>query len=243
MKYSALTTLDKTPRRRFLSGVFAATAAAVSLPLARLRAEPVPQQGGGDWMSEVKGSHRCFFDSPQHKNGFPLLHMLNYLNTYSAALGAKPGEVGAVGAFYGLGSGASIAMAFDDAMWAKYGLGEYLGLKDASGRPYTRNVFHSPTEADGHLFSQGMGGPELAMFGGAIVAAGIKNLQSMGAKFLLCNNALGAWTFELEARGKGAQAAILKDLTGHLLPGVTIVPAMVIAIEQAQGAGFAYNKQ
>jgi len=27
------------------------------------------------------------------------------------------------------------------------------------------------------------------------------------------------------------------------VPGVTIVPAMVIAIEQAQGAGIAYNKQ
>ena len=28
---------------------------------------------------------------------------------------------------------------------AKYGLGEYLGLKDAGGKPYTRNVFNQPT--------------------------------------------------------------------------------------------------
>jgi intracellular sulfur oxidation DsrE/DsrF family protein len=236
-------TTSKTPRRSFLGGLFAATAAAVSLPLTGLRAESAPHQGGTAWMNDVKGTHRCFFDFPQHKNGFPLLHILNYINTYSAAMGAKPGDVGAVGSFYSFGAGASIGMSVDDEMWAKYGLGEYFGLKDANGRAYTRNVFNSPTADDRHLFSQALNSPDLPMFGGAIVAAGIKSLQGMGAKFLLCNNALNGWTFDLEARGKGAQADILKDLTAHVLPGVTIVPAMVIAIEQAQTAGIAYNKQ
>jgi len=48
---------------------------------------------------------------------------------------------------------------------------------------------------------------------------------------------------ELEARGKGTAADIDAALRANLLPGVTIVPAMVIAIEQAQQAGIAYNKQ
>jgi len=48
---------------------------------------------------------------------------------------------------------------------------------------------------------------------------------------------------ELEARGKGKMAEIQKDLEGNLLPGVTIVPAMVIAIEKAQGARIRYNRQ
>ena len=38
---------------------------------------------------------------PQHKNGLPLLHILNYLNTYSEAYKTTPGQVGAVGTFYG----------------------------------------------------------------------------------------------------------------------------------------------
>jgi intracellular sulfur oxidation DsrE/DsrF family protein len=38
-------------------------------------------------------------------------------------------------------------------------------------------------------------------------------------------------------------ADINKDLTSNLLPGVTIVPAMVIAIEKAQEAGIRYNRQ
>jgi hypothetical protein len=65
----------------------------------------------------------------------------------------------------------------------------------------------------------------------------------MGTRFLLCANALDGWCLELEARGKGKAPDIGKDLRANLLPGVTIVPAMVIAIEKAQGAGIAYNRQ
>ena len=65
----------------------------------------------------------------------------------------------------------------------------------------------------------------------------------MGARFLLCANALGIWCLELEARGKGKMQEIDKELRANLLPGVTIVPAMVIAIEKAQAAGIRYNRQ
>ena len=75
------------------------------------------------------------------------------------------------------------------------------------------------------------------------MASGIESLQAKGTKFLMCNNALSSWTFELAARGKGAQPDIDKQLRAHLLPGVTVVPAMVIAIEKAQSAGISYNKQ
>ncbi len=235
--------IEKPQRRRFIGSALAAAAAA-AMPLKGLRAAEAPEQAGPDaWLSDVRGQHRCMFDFNAHKNGVPLLHILNYLNTYAQALGAQPGQVGAVGTFYGIGSGSSIGMGFDDAIWAKYGLGEYHNLRDASGRPYTRNVFHRPTEADGHLLTEAMGVPAMPMFGGAMVAGGIESLQKMGAKFLMCNNALGAWTFELAARGKGEQAAIDAELRQHLLPGVTIVPAMVIAIDQAQAAGVSYDRQ
>ena len=38
-------------------------------------------------------------------------------------------------------------------------------------------------------------------------------------------------------------ADIEADLKANLLPAVTIVPAMVIAIEKAQVAGIKYNRQ
>lgn len=234
---------DTSNRRGFLGRVLA-TMGALSLPVSGLRAATRPVQGDPDaWMGDVTGDHRCFFDFNAHKMGVPLLHILNYLSTYQGAYGSAGGTVGAVASLYGVGGGSSISLGFDDFIWEKYGLGEYAGLRDAAGNAYTRNVFNSPTEADSHLFATAMNIPAIAPFGGAFVASGIPSLQSMGTKFLMCNNALGAWTFELEARGKGTQAAIDAELRAHLLPGVTIVPAMVIAIEKAQAAGIAYNKQ
>ena len=229
-----------TSRRNFLGGA-AATAAAAVVPTSLAAASG--RSANDEWMDEVTGAHRCLFDFNAHKNGLPLLHILNYLSTYQAAYGTGAGEVGAAATLYGIGQGSSIGMGFDDEIWAKYELGSYYGLNDAGGRPYTRNVFLRPTADDGHLLSDGMSVPPLAMFGGAVQAIGIAALQGMGTKFIMCNNALNAWSFELEARGMGAQAAINDELRAHLLPGVTVVPAMVIAIEKAQEAGIRYNKQ
>ena len=235
-------TTDGTSRRGFLGRVLGA-AAAVSLPVGQAGTAAAQQASPDAWIGEVKGTHRCLFDFPQHKNGFPLLHILNYLNTYNAAYKTTPGQVGAVGTFYALGTESSISLAFNDAMWAKYKLGDYLRLNDAAGRPYTRNVFYRPTKEDGHVLMQAVQTPPIPALAEAMPALGIESLQKMGAKFLLCNNALGAWILELEARGKGKAADIEKDLRANILPGVTTVPAMVIAIEKAQGAGIRYNRQ
>ena len=74
-------------------------------------------------------------------------------------------------------------------------------------------------------------------------AIGVENLQKMGAKFLLCANALGGWCLELEARGKGKAPDIEKELRANLLVGVTVGPAMVIAIDKAQESGIGHNRQ
>jgi intracellular sulfur oxidation DsrE/DsrF family protein len=229
-------------RRSFIGQLFGAATAA-SLSMSGTRVAAAPDSGADAWIKEVRGSHRCLFDFPQHKNGIPLLHILNYLNTYTAAYKTGRDEVGAVGTFYGVGSQSSIPLAFNDAIWAKYGLGVYTGLKDAEGKAYMRNVFNRPTTQDLHLVMQAFNTPMIPALADAIPALGIESLQKMGTKFVLCANALGIWCLELEARGKGKAPDIDKELRANLLPGVTIVPAMVIAIERAQQAGIKYNRQ
>lgn len=232
---------DKTDRRSFLGRV-AGAAAAFSIAGS---GQPAEAQGMSpdDWLKNVKATHRCLFDFPQHKNGMPLLHILNYLNTYAEAYKTGPGQAAAVGTFYSMGNQSSIALAFNDAMWAKYGLGEYLGLKDASGTPYTHNVFNRPTANDLHLVMQALQAPNIPAFAAEAPAIGIESLQRMGTTFLLCANALGGWCEELAVRGKGKAPDVMKELSANMLAGVVVVPAMVIAIEKAQGAGIAYNRQ
>jgi hypothetical protein len=238
-------TTNEANRRGFLARLLGAAASATMLASGRAEAQaPTAAASGPDsWIREVKGTHRCLFDFPQHKNGAPLLHVLNYLNTYNEAYKSAPGSVGAVGTFYSIGNQSSIALGFNDAMWAKYALGDYLGLKDNAGKAYTRNVFLRPTADDVHLVIQAFQTPNIPELAGAVPAIGIENLQKMGTKFLLCANALGAWCLELQARGKGKSDELEKDLRSNLVPGVTIVPAMVIAIEKAQAAGIRYNRQ
>jgi hypothetical protein len=228
-------------RRKFLARVASAAAGAgVAIAATRVRAA---DDTADDWLKEVKGTHRCLFDFPQHKNGFPLLHILNYLNTYSSAYKASAGQVGAVGTFYSAGTQSSIQLGFNDSIWAKYQLGAYSGLKDASGKPYTRNVFNKPTPQDLHVLLSAIDLPPIPALAGAMPAIGIESLQKMGTKFILCANALGIWCLELEARGKGKAQDIEQELRANVLPGVTIVPAMVIAIDKAQEAGIKYNRQ
>jgi intracellular sulfur oxidation DsrE/DsrF family protein len=231
-----------THRRAFL-GQLAGAAAAAGLSMSGPRAAAAREPGPDDWIMEVRGTHRCLFDFPQHKKGFPLLHILNYLNTYAVAYKAGAGQVGAAGTFYGVGTQASIPLAFNDAIWAKYELGVYTGLEDAAGKAYTRNVFNRPTANDLHLLMQAVDSPLIPALADAIPALGIESLQKMGTKFVLCANALGLWCLELEARGKGKAPDIDNELRANLLPGVTIVPAMVIAIDKAQEAGITYNRQ
>ena len=240
---SKTVTAGPTNDRRNFLGRMAGAAAAATLSIAGAGSASAQESGADDRITDVKGTHRCLFDFPQHKNGFGLLHILNYLNTYSAAYKTGAGQVGAVGTFYGVGPQSSIPLAFNDAIWAKYELGAYLGLKDASGRVYTRNVFNRPTTKDLHLLMQAIDSPMIPALADAMPALGVESLQKMGTKFLLCNNALAIWCLELEARGKGKAQEIDKELRANLLPGVTIVPAMVIAIDKAQEAGIKYNRQ
>lgn len=225
---------EKTRRRGFLGRMAAAAAVAAGVPWAK----PVAAQGSGPdgWLAAQTGSHRCFFDFPAHKNGMPLLHIYNYIMTYKGAAYGESGEqIKTLGTFYSVGPASSIPMAFNDKIWSDYALGEYMGLTDPkTGRPATRNMFNRPQAGDPILTI-----PPIPTF----VDAGIESLQKMGTTFLLCNNALGAWTMMLADAGRGTPEEVGAALEANLLPGVVRVPAMVIAIEKAQGAGISYNKQ
>lgn len=226
-----MTLSSASPRRGFLGRMAAAAVAAVvpwTMP-SKLRAAARTQGvGPDDWAEGLNGTYRCFFPFRSHDRGFPLFHMNNYIRTYESAFGVLPSEINAVGTFYAGGPGASMALAFTDAMWEKYALGEVVELTDPqTDRPAIRNMFYRPQPGD-------------PVRGGAI--SGIENLQQRGATFLACDNSLGGLSGQLAAAGRGEPAAIADDLRANLLPDIILVPAMAIAIERAQVIGFTYNR-
>ena len=176
------------------------------------------------WLKGLTAKHRQFFDSPAPAGGVPLVHIMNYYDTWNKAYNVADTDIDAVGTFYG----STTFYGLNDAMWAKYRLGEFLDTKDpATGKPAVANPWRTNPN----------------ILGLSLPGASIEALQKRGATFILCNNALGIFA-SLLAKSRGLDAdAVYADMKANILPGVELIPGMVVAIEQAHAAGLSYHRQ
>ena len=207
------------------TGIIAARVAALDAkPVASLSPSSATRAPSNGWLDGLKAKHRQFFDTPAPAGGIPLVHVMNYYDTYNKAFGVKDTDIDAVLTFYG----STTFHGLSDAVWAKYNLGEFLEIVDpATGKPATANPWRSAPVVLGMTLPQ----------------ASIETLQKRGATFILCNNALGIFAGML-AKARGLQAdAVYADLKANILPGVELVPGMVVAVDQAHAAGLSYHRQ
>ena len=120
---------------------------------------------------------------------------------------------------------------FDDSMWAKYRLGEWLQVSDPkTGKPAVRNLYF-PKKPKGSTDPE-----ERAS---TFQDTSIEGLQSRGVKFLSCHTATEEQVHTLieQYSLKTPPEEIVQDLQAHTLPGVLIVPAMVATISLLQSEG------
>ena len=196
-------------------------ASANTTPSATSAAVPAPAD---NWLKGITSKHKQFFDSPTPNGGIQLIHILNYFDTLNKDYGVKDDAIDAVGTFYGMAT----LYGVNDKMWAKYKLGEILEANDpATGKPAVANPWRtSPT-----------------ILGLSLPQASVESLQKRGATFILCNNALGLMA-GMVAKARGLQTdAVYADLKANILPGVELIPGMVVAIDQANAAGMSYHRQ
>ena len=223
------------PERRAFLGRLAAGAVAIgltgSMPHA-VAAETISRLDitpSDKWLKAVTGKYRQFFDMPNHENGMGLLHARNYLNTMRDTYGVKHPDVTAVVGLYGM----STMLGFNDTMWQKYGVANPIKVMDGSKAPATSNVFY---KAPGGATNLSVTGAPIAIPADSSISA----LQDRGAVFILCNNAFNVW-MGLLGGGDAAKAAALRtEFEANMLPGVFLVPAMVVAVNQAQTHGCTY---
>lgn len=226
------------PRRTFLERLTSAV-----LPLAAVAVGGVPRRAHGasaahhteasvderriappdeNWLNKLTGKHRTVFDVETHRNGHVLGQARGFLDVYEQTYGVPAREVNLV-----LGvRGSGLPLVLADATWAKYGIGEQYAITDPSrGAASARNVF---TAANVQL-----GGPVTA-------EQSVEALQRRGVLFLVCNNTVNGAAKKFAAAGLGAVDAVRTDILAGLLPGVVLVPAMVIAFSRMQERGIAY---
>ena len=219
-----------THRRGFLGSV-AATAA--TLGLGELVPKPLEAQydaaskpaGAGDpafeaWLNGIKGKHRQVYDAVEPNDGFALIWSHVFLLTGTQGYGVPEGDLGVVVVL----RHSAIPIAFGDATWAKYKFGEMFKVNDKStNAPAVRNVFANIKPGD-------LPFPEAA----------VEKLQASGVRFGVCNMAINFFSMQT-AQALGKQAADVKqEWIAGLLPGITVVPSGVLAVNGAQKRGCSY---
>lgn len=209
----------KQGRRGFIAGSMGGVIA--MFPAASLLARASDTPPDENWLHGLGGKHRQFFDVGTIQAGTPLRRVHNFLATYASAYGIKESSVNAVFGAHGQ----ALGFVLGDAAWAKYELGATYNVNDAeTGKPALRNLFVEMP----------------SIIGNAPPEASISRLTARGVRFLACNNTLSSWSEQLAAKMQTSAESVRHDLLASLLPGVTVVPAMLIAGNRAQESGLTY---
>jgi hypothetical protein len=203
---------------------------AVTPRLTSLRSGPGPAaQGSGvrrgrpgpwsdAWLDKLTGKHKEFFDTLRSNEGFSLAFAMHFLDLNHEQYGLTDKELTAVVGLRHL----AMPMALPDALWERYHIGESIQIDDpATGGPAARNPF---------LHADGAPAP----------GADIPTLMKRGTLFTVCNVALTTLSGSMAKNAGVSKTAAAAEWTANLLPGTTLVPVGVMAVNLAQERGCTY---
>ena len=206
-------------RRTFISQLTAA-AAAFAIDPDELRAASNVRAGAWDtsWLDRLKSAnYRVVFNVSDISDGIVGDYVSSFLDGYHDVHGTSDADMRAVAVFRRNGTG----MGFNDAMWDKYGIGEYSKVKDSATKAFARrNVFwhHAGNSQD----------------------TALESLTARGLISLVCNQATHGFAYGLGQQNNLAADTVYADLSKNLIPGAVLVPTGIWALIRAQNAGCAF---
>lgn len=199
--------------RRVFLAAGAAIAAGSSVSLAAPAATSGYDFPAIDARLARQAKHRQIMAVNRVADGIVVGYMAHSMDAYETAMGEGPGAMHVGAVLYGRG----VILGLNDRMWKTYRLAE------AAKR---RGDVLTTQGSDVHPFST-----EFAA------------LVKRGAFFFVCDNALTDWaTYLVTTAGFNDRTieAVHADLRTNLVPGATLVPAGVAALNTAQEARFTY---
>jgi hypothetical protein len=165
-------------------------------------------------------------------DGTVLNSIKNSLNGLQFGFGVPKQEIKIVAALHGSAN----MINYDDFIWNKYRIGEWLNITDPStGKPTVRNVFYpAKYPLDAAAFAKDPSDRDSVYQDTAV-----ETLQARNVQFLSCHTASEEQARALVERDKLAVPAedVVKEMLAHTVPQVLVVASMVaaIALLQAQG--------
>ncbi|MCC6246112.1 MAG: twin-arginine translocation signal domain-containing protein [Gemmatimonadaceae bacterium] len=206
---------DVGPQRRTFLGRLAAATAALGLApwtshAATLDAHHEAGQATEPWMKRLTGANRVVFHAHEPTGGLALRWAQTFLDTQKSSYGRVDSDSSVV---VGL-NGKSVGLLFNDAIWAKYPIGQTLALP---------GVVNPLGPSGSNIVSQ-------LLARGVIILACQNSLRAAGQRFLP----------EPARADAAARTAFGAEVAANLLPGVETVPAMVVTLQMAQERGCRY---
>jgi len=170
---------------------------------------------------------RQVFDVTAINEGKFLNNIKNSLNGFEFGFGIAPKQVQIIAALHG----PTNMINYDDSMWAKYRIGEWLAVTDPeTGKPAIRNIFYPSKMAKADAKEDPSDDKS------SFQDKSVEGLQRRGVKFLSCHTATEEQARVLVGRLKLSDGpeALVKDLQSHTVPNVLIVPSMVATVALLQ---------
>jgi hypothetical protein len=209
-----------TPRRGFLSGIAAGAATLVFGRWSTAGAEvPISLETlvADEWVGKIKGKYRQVFDITSANNAFGAAYPLNFINSTKEATKTTDADITAIAVFRHF----AMPMTLNDAVWAKYKLGEIVDVKDPKTNAHaTRNIFKDAIPLHNISYAQLIAKPNV------IVVA--------------CNLALTVLSGMAASKAGVTAEVAKKEFTAGMLPGVHLAASGVYAVNRAQTADCTY---
>jgi intracellular sulfur oxidation DsrE/DsrF family protein len=217
-------------RRSFLSnlGVAASAAGATLATGATVAHAQTPSDGRwqparhdkDDWYDQLPGKHRLFFDTTKPDALEDAIQFAG--NFYTASRGDYALEQTDLAVIVGLRH-RSAPFAFNDAIWAKYGVtlakrAEFVDPKNPEApkvNPFTPVAPAAPARP-----------------------RGLAGLMKLGVQFAICNLSTHGIASMIAGATGGTADAIYKELAASLIDRARLVPAGIVAVNRAQERGY-----
>ncbi len=197
-------------------GTIAGTAASLAGPSPLLQSDA--KSGFDAWLGKIKGSHKQVYDATAPNHAMSLAWSRVFLMT-NATVGVPVGEAMSVVVI----RHSAIPMGMATPLWEKYKFGEVFEIADEeTKKPQTKNIYYA---APGNFPLPGMT---------------IEDLMKDGTLFGICDMALTFYSGMVAKKMNLDAAEVKKEWVAGVMPGITIVPSGVLAINRAQERGCTY---
>jgi intracellular sulfur oxidation DsrE/DsrF family protein len=171
------------------------------------------------WLGKIKGAHKQVYDATEFNGAMPLAWARVFLMT-NASIGVPAGDAMAVVVL----RHAAIPLAMQTPLWEKYNFGEKFNVVDEETKKvHTKNIFYSAPEGTFPL-------PGMT----------ISELMKDGVIFGVCNMAITFYSMKFAKEMNMKAEDIKAEWLAGIMPGLTVVPSGVLAVNRAQERGCSY---